>query len=138
MIVYKKFIESSFEAVDDAVMEMDAFFENECGHLNEHDLFKIKFMIREMLNNGVEHGNHFNPDLKVGCIIHYEEPHFIFEFFDEGPGIEIANEIIPGPDDSPLRTRQRGYQTIIEMGFNIQIIENQIRVLYTTGQEVDI
>lgn len=137
MIVLKKFIPSSFDAVDSAVHSIETFLEMECPAIGEHDVFRIKFMIREMLNNGVEHGNHFDPEKKVGCILHADPPNLTFDFYDEGPGVEVDETIIPDAKESPLRERHRGYQTILEMGFNIQINRDYIRVTYVTGKEAN-
>lgn len=127
MIVYKIFIKSSFDAIDEAVLEVERFFMNECGSLNEPELIRIKLMIREMLSKSVEHGEQFDLDLKVGCIIHFDGKSLIFDFF---------NDMIQSDSDrAPLKVRLQAYQKIVEMGFNIQIIENQIRVIYVSHQD---
>ena len=102
-------------------------------------LFNIEFMLREILNNAVEHGNHFNPNKKVSCKIEYNVPIMTFSIKDEGLGIDPSNLQMETHDPkSLLRERNRGHQTIIDMDFDIKIEGNTVNILFNLNQEVQI
>lgn len=137
MIVFEKTIESSFEAVDELVNLVMEQIENEFTMIDAHQLFKINFMLREILNNAVEHGNHFQLDKDVFLEVVYEEPILAFLIRDEGEGVN-KSDIDPDKLDADflLRERQRGYQTIREMDFDIKVKGNEVTVLLNLNQEV--
>ena len=135
MVVYEKFIESSFEAVDHSVAEIEAAVKNRFEFLNDKHLFKLKFTLREFLNNAVEHGNQFDPNKKVYCMVHCDDPVLSIEIADEGSGIELFDAIRPRDSEPLLRERHRGYQTIMDMGFNIQIYGNRIKATLVLHKE---
>ena len=137
MIVFEKTIESSFEAVNELVNLVMDQIENEFTMIDARQLFKINFMLREILNNAVEHGNHFQLDKDVFLEVVYEEPILAFLIKDEGEGVN-KSDIDPDKLDADflLRERQRGYQTIREMDFDIKVKGNEVTVLLNLNQEV--
>lgn len=64
MLLYKNEISSTFEAVHETVIDvMDQL--KLVDRINKSMiLFRINFMLREVLNNAVEHGNKFHEDKK--------------------------------------------------------------------------
>ena len=96
-------------------------------------------MLREILNNAVEHGNHFDPHKKVICKIEYRVPVMHFSIKDEGPGINPDDFLLSTHDPkSLLRERNRGHQTIIDMDFDIKINGNEVNIFLNLNQEVPI
>lgn len=116
MIVYKTKFASSFSIVDTIVRDV-------VEKLKEYDelnistlLFRISFMLRELLNNGVEHGNKFDEEKLVSCEIIYHVDRLEFIISDEGDGISLP------PKDiyfDVLSERERGISTIKKLGFEL-------------------
>lgn len=116
MVVYKSKFASSFEIVDTIVREV-------IEKLKEHDelnistlLFRISFMLRELLNNGVEHGNKFDEDKSIFCQVIFHANVLEFIISDEGDGISLP------PKDvyfDVLSERERGISTIRKLGFEL-------------------
>ena len=137
MIFYEKTIESTFEAVDQLVVEIMVKLEHNFTQISKHILFNINFMMREILNNAVEHGNHFSSEKMVYCKTLYEAPIFAFIIKDEGLGINFEQVAMDKNDKNTLlRERQRGYQTLREMDFDIKVKDNEVTVLLNLDQEV--
>ena len=102
-------------------------------------LFNIDFMLREILNNAVEHGNHFDSGKKVTCKIEYKVPIMTFAIRDEGLGFKT--EDLQETSYNPkllLRERNRGHQTILDMDFDIKLKGNEVKILLNLNQEVPI
>lgn len=139
MIVFEKKIESSFQAVDDAVYDILNRIKTKFQFMSTRFLFNIEFMLREILNNAVEHGNHFDPNKKVSCKIEYKVPVMTFFIKDEGLGIDPTDLQMKKHDPkSLLRERNRGHQAIIDMDFDIAINGNEVNILLNLNQEVPI
>jgi len=137
MMFYEKTIESNFEAVDALVKDIMLQIENKFAKLSKHIIFNINFMMREVLNNAVEHGNHFDRQKTVYFKTVYEEPILAFIIRDQGEGIDIEKISMDKSDkNSLLRERQRGYQTLREMDFDIRVNENEVTILLNLDQEV--
>ena len=102
MQLFKKEFFSSFAEVDEAVKE--ALFELQKENIDgfEKAEFRINFMMREILNNAVEHGNQFDRNKKVQLTIAYDECILLFKVQDEGTGIEQNRY---GINDFVLRER---------------------------------
>lgn len=132
MIVYEKVFKSSFQAVDVAVMEIISALRDKCPHIDKSNLFKINFMMRELLNNAVEHGNKFDERKVVSCLVEYDSNSLKFQISDEGTGIEINTSIDMGDD---IRKRNRGYETIAEMDFEIDIRGNSVLITFDLDKE---
>lgn len=135
MIVYENKIASSFQAVDDAVNAILAQFREQGKLTDPHVLFKVSFMLREIMNNAVEHGNCFSPDKSVYVKAQYFPSHLMFEVSDEGEGIPF-NFLNPRlGDGNLLRERQRGIETIQDMAFALEIIHNRVLIRFELTQE---
>lgn len=139
MLIFEKKIESSFQAVDDVVDDIIKKIKVKFQFISTRFLFNIEFMLREILNNAVEHGNHFDPKKEVSCKIEYNVPIMSFLIKDEGQGIDPNNLQVESHDPkSLLRERNRGHQTIIDMDFDIKIDGNAVIILLNLNQEVPI
>lgn len=127
MVVYKSDFGSSFEIVDAIVREV-------IEKLKEHEelnistlLFRISFMLRELLNNGVEHGNKFDESKLVSCEVIYHADRLEFIISDEGDGISLP------PKDiyfDVLSERERGISTIQKLGFELTFSGATVRAKY--------
>lgn len=136
MIVYEKNIESSFQAVHEAVEEILPLLTVQWPWLDKNIVFKINFFLRELMNNAVEHGNKFNQEKKVLCRIIKDNHYLILEVTDEGEGIILSNQTFDSDDiDTILRDRNRGYQLLIEMALNVSVSGNQVKVVLDLNQE---
>ena len=136
MVVYEKSIASSFQAVDDAVSEILAILVAKWPCLNKKIVFKVNFLLRELLNNAVEHGNKFSLDKKVMCRILHDGNYLILEVKDEGEGIILSNQTFDSDDaDTLLRDRKRGFPLLIEMAYHVDVAGNQVKVILDLDQE---
>lgn len=135
MILYDEKIESSFDAVVDAVHEIDARIALFCHLIDSATLFKINFMLREILNNAVEHGNHFDSEKKVHCQVKVEQSRLFFVIIDQGSGIDLSCN--PFTEDCVVQIahRKRGYATIKELDFEVAIDGNKVTVILDLTEE---
>lgn len=128
MIVYSNAILTSFENVHHMVLEiLEVLSAN--GVEDSKKIFKINFMLREILNNAVEHGNNMEEDKKVYCRV--EKKDSILKFFvkDEGKGFDFLEVSECNLDmEDPLSHRTRGYSTIAAMGFNVSYKDKEVIV----------
>jgi len=127
MVVYKNKFGSSFDIVDTIVREI-------IEKLTEHEklnistlLFHISFMLRELLNNGVEHGNQFDERKSIYCEVIYHVDILEFIISDEGEGINLP------PEDTyfdVLSERERGISTIRKLGFELSFNGSTVHAKY--------
>ncbi len=127
LLLYDQSINSSFESVDICVRQVDELLLEKL-QLSETLIFKIDFMLREMLNNAAEHGNKFSPDKFIDLRIEHEAGKLIFYISDEGEGINPKNLTIDTMEDEIISNRRRGYKTIKKMKFTIIIDDNTVVV----------
>ncbi len=127
MIVYKSKIPSSFEMVDEIVRDVIEKLK-EYEELNISTLlFRIGFMLRELLNNSVEHGNKFDINKSIFCEVLYHDDRLEFIISDEGEGISLP------PKDiyfDVLSERERGISTIRKLGFDLSFDHTTVKVKY--------
>ena len=137
MLIYEQYLPSTFEAVDVIVEEILKSIKHKFQFMSDRYLFNINFMLREILNNAVEHGNHFDTNKKVFCKVSYDVPLLVFIIKDEGKGINIMD--IPTETHDPktlLRERNRGHKTIIDMDFDILVLGTEVKIILNLNQEV--
>lgn len=134
MRIYSGTIASSFQDVNFVVLDIIEIIKLKCDIREKDLLFKISFMLREVMNNAVEHGNHFDEDKKVICIVEYEAPMLIFKIQDQGEGINLKKGPFESADNYLLRERHRGYALIQELNFLIEFDGNQVSVKLNLGQ----
>jgi len=116
MQIYAKEFYSSFAEVDEVVKDaINALRELNIRRFDRAE-FRINFMLREILNNAVEHGNGFDRTKKVVLTIRYEGSVLFFDVQDEGKGIDRN---LHGINDFVLRERNRGYEVIKNFEFDV-------------------
>jgi anti-sigma regulatory factor (Ser/Thr protein kinase) len=136
MIIYEGEIKSTFQDVDEAVKKIDGLMRQKFEFISSRLLFNIDFMLREILNNAVEHGNHFDEHKKVKCRVSYDVPKLEFIVKDEGKGFSTTDFHTESHDPRMLlRDRHRGHETILEMDFDVNIEGNQVTVSMNLNQE---
>ncbi len=127
MLLYENSISSSFQKVHETVKEIMEQLKLIDDVDRQFLLFRINFMLREVLNNAVEHGNAFDEDKMVGITITYEKPHLRFVITDQGQGIELPKHDL-GHAEYILRERSRGIEMIRKFQFELQAEGNTLHV----------
>lgn len=123
LIIYNDKIVSSFTAVDACVNEIIKRMSNVQELSDDELMFKTSFAIREILNNAVEHGNHFDESKDVDCYVVYDKPDLVIKIADEGEGFKI-NDSYYDALDNDKRERRRGLSLIEALNFQINIDKN--------------
>lgn len=119
-------IYSTYAEVDCAVEKILEFIRTECGVSDNHGVFILNFVLRELLNNAVEHGNGFLEDKKVCCEVVYEKDILKFDISDEGRGFDIDEVIGRDVFENIEGTRGRGIAMIKKIGFDLKIASSHI------------
>lgn len=128
VIVYSNAILTSFENVHHMVLDILEVL-NANGLVDPKKIFKINFMLREILNNAVEHGNKMDEHKKVYCRVEKKESRFLFFVKDEGEGFDFHEVSESNLDmEDPLSHRTRGYSTIAAMGFDVSYKDKEVIV----------
>jgi anti-sigma regulatory factor (Ser/Thr protein kinase) len=162
MEIIKKVIQSDFQSVDETVREVLSVLQRQISPLKQETLFKINFMLREILNNAVEHGNLMQFEKKIYLAIAYDLPFISFEIKDEGAGFLLehddktdhhikhakayhtikdnaAQELIKALNElgseEIVKTRNRGFETLRLMNFSIVIDGNTVTTKLDLSQE---
>ncbi len=125
MILYDQKIKSTFNFAANAVDEITALLRERLG-LEKAVVFRISFMLRELINNAVEHGNQFDEEKEVHVQVIQDEEKMSFGVKDEGPGFELT--VLEQIPDQHLRVRNRGIILIREFGFEIEINNQMVWV----------
>lgn len=128
MRIFSGTIASSFNDVNFMVLDIIELLRTKCDIQLKELLFKISFMLREVLNNAVEHGNRFDTGKKVTCYVDYDAPFLNFIIQDEGGGVDLSMQPFDHQKDYLLRERHRGYALIQELNFLVEISGNQVSV----------
>lgn len=129
MVLIERKIASTFEAVHDLVEEiLEILHSLEIEQISEEE-FKFNIMLREVLNNAVEHGNQFEEHKKVYCKVELEEDILIFVVQDQGAGIEL-DEYYHIMSKFPLKHRARGLELLTKYDFDYKLDGNKIVVKY--------
>jgi|GEM_PF-672827 len=163
MQMFSKVIQSDFQSVDETVREALSIVQMQIESLKQDTLFKINFMLREILNNAVEHGNLMQREKKISLNITCEMPLMIFQIQDEGEGFLLehealkehhvrhakayhtikdnaAQELIKALNElgseEIVKTRNRGFETLRLMNFSILIDGNTVTTKLDLSQEV--
>lgn len=127
LIIIDKKIQSSFKAVDDCVKEVISTMKRHETLSDEGLLFKVSFVLRELMNNSVEHGNQFDISKSISCVIDYSNDVLSIEVSDEGKGF-VHGENYYKALDQDMRERRRGLKLIEELEFRIEMEHNTIRL----------
>lgn len=125
---------SELRLVDRIIKEVRGFFE----HHGVKDESNLKLILREMLNNAVEHGNKSQENKTVTCkISRLEGKRFRIDVQDEGEGFEYKN-LDPRLPEDPKQIRNRGFSLIDTFSDEIVFNKpgNKITVYVTITDEV--
>lgn len=126
-MIYKNEIQSSFKSVDLCVREVLQLMGKHESLSDESLLFKVSFVLRELMNNSVEHGNKFDINKIISCTIEYNAPKLMIEISDEGKGFIRDNGYYRALDNEK-RERRRGLKLIEELNFVIMMEKSTIRL----------
>ncbi len=135
MVIYDDTIQSTFDAVNSAVNQIDERITKYCKRVSSSTLFKINFMLREMLNNAVEHGNHFDIDKCVHCRVEVFDYYMYFYITDEGSGVDLTCDPRNEECEITLSTRTRGLATVRKLNFSVVIDKNTVTISLDLRQE---
>lgn len=127
MILYENEIHSSFREVDKCVRSILALMSEYPSLSDESLLFKVSFVLRELMNNSVEHGNNFDSSKLIKCKVSYEGRRLLIEIADEGEGF-YKDESYYKEIDFDKRERRRGLKLIEDLNFNVNIEKNSIKL----------
>lgn len=127
MIIYNNKIQSSFKAVDECVREILLIMKEHNSLSDEALLFKVSFVLRELMNNSVEHGNQFDVNKRITCHVAFEAPDLQIEISDEGKGF-IRSDGYYKALDNDKRERRRGLKLIEDLDFDIEMEKSTIRL----------
>ncbi len=133
-LLYDGEVASTFEAVDQIVKQIDQNIALYCERIDASTLFKINFMLREMLNNAVEHGNHFDADKKVQCRIEAIDDYIYFHITDQGSGVDLTCDPRSEECQFKLETRRRGLATVRKLNFDVVVNGNTVTVSFDLRQ----
>jgi anti-anti-sigma factor len=101
-------ISSEMRLVDQVIRESQNFLRS--YGISEFSGFKL--VLRELLNNAVEHGNYSIAERTVSCSIeHIGDKRFKITVQDEGKGFDYNNLVMALPDN-PRQIRNRGYALV--------------------------
>ncbi len=136
-ILYDGEVASTFEAVDQIVRQIDQNIVQHCDRIGASTLFKINFMLREILNNAVEHGNHFDVDKTVHCRVEADREHVFFHITDQGSGVDLTCDPRSEECEFRLETRRRGLATVRKLNFDVVVNGNTVTIAFDLRQGED-
>lgn len=111
---------STFENVEKHSLEIKRLLEKELVGVCESCLVIIDFVIRELLNNAVEHGNGLKPEKMVKCTIDADEKEFKIKVCDEGEGFDLEKIKSEIEATDKYRERNRGILVMEDCGFEVE------------------
>lgn len=111
--------DSTFEEVDRQVQVIMTRLTARGGQYTAEFLFQLDFILRELFNNAIEHGNQMQPTKSVWYTLRIDGSDIELCIGDEGEGFDIARVLQQEYRDDILRVRKRGLATIAAMGFQI-------------------
>jgi anti-sigma regulatory factor (Ser/Thr protein kinase) len=130
---YRAEFKSSYENADLEVTNAIASIEKEL-EINKEYSFVLDFVLRELINNAIEHGNGLENDKSVKLVIDISNNKINIEVFDNGEGFDL-NEIMRYINDKDIsRTRGRGLLSIINLGFKLKTAKGMIKCVGDLNQ----
>lgn len=121
---------STFEDVDSQVLEVCSVLDSQPNKLTQELLFIFNYVLRELLNNAVEHGNKMVKEIKVKYRIIFNEEMLKINVWDDTGGFNIDASIKNIQDSETLRERNRGISSVIDLGFQLSVSEGGISAVY--------
>ena len=135
IIRYRGEFNSTFEGADLQVNKICCLLSSEGYYPNKRLIFLINYIIRELFNNAVEHGNKFELSKLVKYQIEYSKTKFYIEVSDEGTGVFINK--LDTSDECLIRHRKRGFESLRNLGVEIIVKENSILATLPIVQDLD-
>jgi anti-anti-sigma factor len=125
-------LSSEVQLADSVIKESQRFLKQ--FDISEFSGFKL--VLRELLNNAVEHGNYNLSDRTVVCRIEYiGDKRFKITVQDEGKGFDYGKLVMTLPED-PRQIRNRGYALVNAFSDQIDFNDKGNRVtVYVTFME---
>lgn len=122
-------ISSNYRDVHLVVLDVIELLKLKCDLTDKNLLFTINFVLREVLNNAVEHGNRFDETKKINITVDYDPPKIVFVVQDEGDGFTMDEDHVSQDVNYVLRERNRGMQLIRDMNFDVDVEHTQVRLV---------
>lgn len=122
--------QSTFEDVDIQVQEVSSVLIAQPNKPSPDLLFTVNYVLRELLNNAVEHGSKLVKEVNVKYRIIYNVEALSIDVWDKGDGFIVENSLEEINDDEALRMRKRGLSSILNMGFSLIPLEGGISAVY--------
>lgn len=114
-------LESSFNSsFEIANAEVESIFKNiEKGGLKLDPKLKfiLQFVLRELFNNSIEHGNNMDESKRVYYELSISKEYFQVIVSDCGDGFDLESIMDKERQDSIMRKRNRGLSALTDMGF---------------------
>lgn len=128
-------ISSNYRDVHLVVLDVIELLKLKCDLTDKNLLFTINFVLREVLNNAVEHGNRFDESKKIGITVDYDLPKIIFTVEDEGDGFTMDEDNVSQDVNYVLRERNRGMQLIRDMNFEVDVEHTRVKLVLDLKNE---
>ncbi len=122
-------LKSDFGAVDEVARVVQQYLASEAGISESCLLFRTDFVLRELLNNAVEHGNHCDRHKQIILEIVASAEVLQLSATDEGTGLgPVVADVLAGAcsfgdgagDIDNGAERRRGLRTIAQLGWTLQ------------------
>jgi len=138
MKVYQISLESGFKEADQTAVALTNHLQVHYGQRMTPEInFNINFVLRELLNNAVEHGNCFQEGRQVTCTLTYGEESIEMLVQDEGVGECRFKRPFQGLDPAPgaeenqvIREWNRGLWLVEQLGIKVHTQEKQCIAIY--------
>lgn len=123
-------MKSNFENVDNVVLEITKKLSEVERFFPREFISMLDFVLRELLNNAVEHGNNMEEDRLVKLSLEITNEELIVDIYDEGKGYNPKKSLEKTENDDNFRVRNRGILSIYGFGFEIDADGGHTRAIY--------
>lgn len=112
---------SSFENVDIQVNKIIYMLSQRMVRPTKDFMFILDFVLRELLNNAVEHGNSMQESELVKYMLTFSEESLEIDVYDNGEGFDLDELFDKKQDDRIIEDRSRGIDAIVKLGFLLDV-----------------
>lgn len=127
IIKLQSYFKSTFERADKEVEKILENIIKEGIKLDSRSKFYLQFVLRELFNNAVEHGNKMDVNKEVQYCLEISKDLFEIQVTDCGDGFQIMDIMESEKNNSVIRERNRGISTLVDMGFIINTSNSGIQ-----------
>ena len=113
--------ESSFENAALNVKKIMASATADNYFTQPNQKFLIDFVVRELLNNAVEHGNQNDSKKSVTYRLKNEADHIEISVSDQGNGFDLKEAIRRDQDSGPDSVRNRGLLAALKLNWKLSV-----------------